>query len=79
MHQVYCTKFIAEFPTVWNETVVLDGANKIVFSSRSNGRTFGNDFSWNWLPLFNGDNHITVIGNCQVKLEFREPIKIGEW
>lgn len=61
------------------ETIILDGANKIVSSSRLAGRTLGNDFTWNWLPLLNGQNKITVIGNCEVELEFREPIKIGEW
>lgn len=61
------------------ETIVLDGANKIVHSERWSGRTFGSDFNWNWLPLYNGINNIEVIGNCQVTLEFRTPIKIGEW
>lgn len=58
------------------ETVVLDGQNKIVSSSRTSGRIFGDDFDWSWLPLFNGLNTISVIGNCTIKIEFREPIKI---
>lgn len=61
------------------ETVVLDGANRVVSSSRTNGRIFGDDFSWQWIPLFEGTNTISVIGNCTVKFEWREPIKTGEF
>ena len=36
-----CTKFIAEFPTVWNETVVLDGAfSDYVAMARRSGDTW---------------------------------------
>ena len=59
------------------EVVVLDGANRVVSSNRVSGRIFGSDFDWDWLPLFNGDNKISVIGNCKVTLEWREPIKCG--
>lgn len=59
------------------ETVVLDGANRIVSSDRMSGRIFGDDFDWDWLPLFNGSNKISVIGNCKLTLEWREPIKCG--
>ena len=59
------------------ETVVLDGANRVV-SSNATKRIFGNDFDWNWLPLYNGKNEITVIGNCTVTLEYRAIRKIGE-
>ena len=61
------------------ETVVLDGANRVVSSSRTNGRIFGDDFSWQWIPLFEGTNTISVVGNCTVKFEWREPIKTGEF
>lgn len=64
---------------ITNETVILDGANRVVSSSRTNGRIFGDDFSWQWLPLFEGTNTISVVGNCTVKLEWREPIKTGEF
>ena len=63
-----------------DEIVVLDGANRVVSSSRSNGRIFGDDFiNWTWLPLFDGENTISVIGNCTITFEYREPIKLGEY
>jgi hypothetical protein len=61
------------------ETVVLDGANKVVSSSRSIGRIFGGDFDFNWIPLYEGNNRITVIGNCTVTFDWRSPVKIGEY
>jgi hypothetical protein len=61
------------------ETVVLDGANKIV-SSSSVRRIFGNDFvNWNWLELYDGKNELTIEGNCEVTLSWREARKIGEY
>lgn len=60
------------------ETVVLDGANQVVSSSRMNGRIFGQDFNWKWLPLFEGQNTISIIGNCTISIQYREPIKCGE-
>lgn len=62
-----------------NETVVLDGANKIVSSSRNNGRIFGDDFDWQWIPLYEGVNELSFIGNGVVTVEWREPIKCGEF
>ena len=62
-----------------NETVVLDGANKIVSSSRNNGRIFGDDFDWQWIPLYEGVNELSFIGNGVVTIEWREPIKCGEF
>lgn len=60
------------------ETIVLDGANKVVSSSNTK-RVFGNDFmDWAWLPMYNGKNEITVIGNCNITIEYREIRKIGE-
>jgi hypothetical protein len=64
---------------VRGETVVLDGANKIISSSRVSGRIFGEDFSWNWMPLFEGKNTISVIGKCTVTIDYRTPIKCGEY
>ena len=76
------------------EKVVLDGANRVVSSwyvgtNASTGQTdvwvqdksrvFGDDFSWSWLPLYNGTNEIEVIGNCTVSLEYRAIRKIGEF
>lgn len=60
------------------ETVTLDGANKIIASSSVN-RIFDTDFNLTWLPLFDGHNEITVEGNCEVTLEWREIRKIGEY
>ena len=60
------------------ETVVLDGANRLVASS-STSRIFGNDFSWNWTPLYEGSNTLSFIGNCTVKIEYRTPIKCGDF
>ena len=60
------------------EKVVLDGANRVVSSSSTN-RIFGDDFvGWSWLPMYNGTNTITVIGNCTVTLEYRTVVKCGE-
>ena len=60
------------------ETIVLDGANRVIASSATK-RIFGNDFiNWSWLPLYNGKNEITVIGNCTVTIEYRAIRKIGE-
>ena len=59
------------------ETIVLDGANKVVSSSRTS-RIFDKDFSWGWLPLYNGVNTIKVEGNCTVKFEYRTVVKCGD-
>ena len=61
------------------ETVVIDGANQII-SSSSIKRIFGDDFvNWKWLELYDGKNEITVEGNCDITLEWREIRKVGEY
>jgi hypothetical protein len=61
-----------------DETIVLDGANKVVASSRT-ARIFGDDFiDWEWLPLYDGENQIKIEGNCSVAIEYREVRKVGE-
>jgi hypothetical protein len=60
------------------EKVVLDGANKIVSTDRTR-RIFGDDFNWQWLELYDGKNEITIEGNCEVTLEYREVRKVGEY
>ena len=60
-----------------SEKVVLDGANRIVSSSST--RIFGDDFSWNWTPLYEGKNELSFVGNCTVTIEYRTPIKCGEF
>ena len=62
---------------VIGETVVLDGANRVV--SSSSPRTFGDDFSWNWIPLYDGKNELSFVGACTVIIEYRCPIKCGEF
>lgn len=59
------------------EIVTLDGANRVVGSSIT--RTFGDTFNWKWMPLKEGNNEIKIMGNCTVKIEYREVRKIGEW
>jgi hypothetical protein len=61
------------------ETIIIDGANKVISSDRDGGRIFGDDFDWNWIPLMNGQNTLTVIANCTVTVEWREPIKVGQY
>jgi hypothetical protein len=61
------------------EIVTLDGANNIVSSSRANGRIFDKDFSWEWIPLYEGQNTLSFVGNCTVTIEYRYPIKCGEF
>lgn len=60
------------------EKIVLDGANKIVSSDRVR-RIFGDDFNFQYLELYDGKNEITIEGNCEVTLEWREVRKIGEY
>lgn len=60
------------------ETIILDGANKIV-SSDSVRRIFGNDFNLRHLELYDGKNEIVIEGNCEVTLSWREVRKIGEY
>lgn len=61
------------------EMITLDGANNIVASSRANGRIFDKDFSWEWIPLYEGKNTLSFVGNCTVTIEYRHPIKCGEF
>ncbi len=60
------------------ESIVADGANKIIASNSVN-RIFGDDFSLNWLPLYDGKNEIEVEGNCTITIEWREIRKVGEY
>ena len=61
------------------EMIVVDGANKVISTNRTS-RIFGDDFvNWQWLPLYDGKNEITIEGNCEVTFEYREVRKIGEY
>jgi hypothetical protein len=61
------------------ERIVIDGTNKVVSSDRDSGRVFGDDFDFRWIGLFDGKNTISAIGNCTITIEYREPIKCGEF
>lgn len=67
------------------ETIVLDGANKVISSYKDvngalvqNTKIIGNHFNWKWLSLNYGDNNITITGDCEVKIEWLEPRKVGD-
>ena len=61
------------------EMITMDGANRVILSSRANDRIFGNDFDWKWIPLYDGENNLSFVGNCIVTIEWREPIKCGDF
>lgn len=61
-----------------NETVVIDGVNKIISSSNAD-KVLGTNFSWRWLGLQRGVNQIKVVGNCKVTFEWRDIIKVGQF
>lgn len=64
------------------EEIILDGTNKVIAAVSNmigaETRIIGDDFNWEWLPLVAGDNEITIVGNCEVKLEWYEPRKVGD-
>lgn len=61
-----------------DETIILDGTNKVISGTRGTAtRIIGDDFNLNWIPLAYGDNNITIMGNCKVKIEWLEPRKVG--
>ena len=83
---------ISEFNTlvkrnIKGERVVLDGANRVVSSfiiddsgkETINNKIFGDNFDFNWIPLYEGRNELSFIGNCVVTIEYRYPIKCGEY
>ena len=60
------------------ETIILDGTNKVITSDKSTtARIIGDDFNWEWPTLAMGTNSFEVIGNCDIKLEWIEPRKVG--
>ena len=63
---------------VLGETLTLDGTNKVVSSDQDSLKIMGDYFNWEWLPLANDNNTITVTGNCTVKIEWIEPRKVGD-
>lgn len=61
----------------YGERVTFDGTNKILSSSLEPMRIIGEDFNWEWLPFAEGENKITITGNCEIKFEWIEPRKVG--
>lgn len=67
------------------ETIMLDGTNKVISAYTTiNGalvqetKIMGNHFNWEWLSLKYGDNNISITGDCEVKIEWIEPRKVGD-
>lgn len=61
-----------------DEIIVFDGANKVIASDRGTmARIIGDDFNWEWPAFTMGTNSFEVIGNCDIKLEWVEPRKVG--
>lgn len=61
-----------------DEIITIDGMNKVLSSSNAD-RVLGSNFSWKWLGLQHGVNQIKIVGNCKVTLEWRDPMKPGQW
>ena len=61
-----------------NEIITLDGTNRVIASSNTPLRVFGNDFNWKFPYLIKGENNITISGNCVIKIEWSEPRKVGQ-
>lgn len=62
-----------------NGEVVIDGANRLAYDKTHSSRVIGDDFSWNWLGLKEGNNTLSFIGNAVVTIKYREPIKCGSY
>lgn len=62
-----------------NGIVVIDGANRLAYDKSHPSRVLGDDFSWNWIGLQEGKNTLSFVGNGIVTIEYREPIKCGEF
>lgn len=64
-----------------NESIILDGDNKIISSTYAGDKTsirvFGDTFNWEWIHLLPGENEIAVSGDCTIVIEWVEPMKIG--
>lgn len=59
------------------EKIIVDCANKVISSDSK--RVFGSNFDWNLLTLYDGTNILTIEGNCDVSIEYREARKVGEY
>jgi hypothetical protein len=59
------------------EIVTIDGANRVILSSRANDRIFGNDFNFVFPKLAPGLNQFGVTGSGTITFEYMYFIKIG--
>jgi sarcosine oxidase delta subunit len=64
----------------YGEVIIIDGANRLIYSKYNNinTRIIGNDFNWEWPRFMYGENTISVVGNCDVQFEWVEPRKVGQ-
>ena len=61
------------------EQIIIDGANQIITTLTNENRIYADDFNWQWFPLQEGKNQISIIGHVSsIKFEWREPMKVGE-
>ena len=72
--------------------IIIDGANQIITTLSCQNpedvgakriyiekeHIYGDDFNWQWLPLQQGPNEISIIAHGIFKFEWREPMKVGE-
>ena len=60
------------------ETIIFDGANKVVSSDKDTTvKIIGDDFNWVWPAFIADKNSFTVTGSCDIKFEWTEPRKVG--
>lgn len=62
-----------------NETIIIDGANKLVTTENDARSVLGNDFAWEWLPLIKGNNAVRIVGNCEITFTWRDIVKCGDY
>lgn len=60
-----------------DELLNIDGANKII-SEPSNTRLYGVDFNWAWPMLYNGNNTFNLSLACDITIEWRNEIMVGD-
>lgn len=59
-----------------NEVITMND-NQIIYSDNS-FKIFGDDFNYKWLKLISGTNNITINGNGNISIQYRDIIKIGD-
>lgn len=58
------------------EEITMDD-NQIIYSNNSL-KIFGDNFNYKWLKLLPGINNLTIEGNGNIHIEYRDIIKIGD-